>query len=375
MLRRAHFKPELSDILAQGKPSLCVRLSGGVGDGIVIARYMRDLLANTPGAAFDVYCTNPATCDWIFAGVAGYRRAYHDLLYDRYLGYYDVALRISQFVLVHVETLNWARLAESPCLTRSLNNIIQSRPALETVIQNHPFMDNYLGSIAVFINRSRRDFLHGMTKIAYGGDHLQLPSSPRSLETYGLATRRYVVVHNGFDTHFSISAPKATKCYPHFAQVIAGLRRLHADLRFVQIGSWTSDPIEGVDVDLIEQTSLPEAAALIAGAALLLDNEGGLVHVAACVGTRSCVVFGPTPSRFFGYPDNINVDPTFCGGCWWIVESWMEKCPRGFLEARCMSEQPPEAVVEQIAPFLVDRVTKGPESGHNLTNIKTGLAG
>jgi hypothetical protein len=69
------------------------------------------------------------------------------------------------------------------------------------------------------------------------------------------------------------------------------------------------------------------------------------------MGRQSCVVFGPTSSRYFGYPANINVDPSFCGGCWWINETWMNHCPRGFATARCMTEQP-AAVVARAAEAL-----------------------
>ena len=91
------------------------------------------------------------------------------------------------------------------------------------------------------------------------------------------------------------------------------------------------------------------------GAIFHLDNEGGLVHLASAMGTRSCVVFGPTSSRYFGYPGNVNVDPGFCGGCWWITETWMNHCPRGFATARCMTDQP-AAVVARAAATLLENV-------------------
>jgi ADP-heptose:LPS heptosyltransferase len=114
----------------------------------------------------------------------------------------------------------------------------------------------------------------------------------------------------------------------------------------VQLGTTTSEAIAGVDLNLIGRTSLAEAAALLRATALHLDNEGGLVHLAACYGRRSLVVFGPTPSDYFGYPGNINLDPLRCGGCWWIEESWMDRCPRSMTPPECMFAQPPERLVE-----------------------------
>jgi ADP-heptose:LPS heptosyltransferase len=346
---------DLAEQLGQGDPSLGIRLSGGVGDYIVIARFLRDMLAATPNAAFDIYCSSPASAAWVFAQMPGFRAAYHDILFDRYIAFYDLAMRISQFVLVHGETVNWPKLRRYPALTRMVDSILRSRGDLELIIQRHPYLDNYLATLAVFRNRTRRDFLHGMAKLPYGGDRLDLPADHLCPQRLGLVGRPYVVVHNGFDPNFVITASAATKCYPHFGAVITALRQHVPGVVFIQVGSSTSIPIQEADIDLLGKTTLPEVAGLIAGASLLLDNEGGLVHVAACLGTTSCVVFGPTPSRFFGYPDNINVDPLFCGGCWWVTETWMDICARGFRTARCMTEQPPDHIAARAAPVLARR--------------------
>jgi hypothetical protein len=75
-------------------------------------------------------------------------------------------------------------------------------------------------------------------------------------------------------------------------------------------------------------------------AARHIDNEGGLVHLARCFGTRSTVVFGPTPIDYFGYEENQNIPPSAYGGCWFITESWMSHCPRGFATPICTEQEP-----------------------------------
>jgi hypothetical protein len=72
------------------------------------------------------------------------------------------------------------------------------------------------------------------------------------------------------------------------------------------------------------------------------------VHIARTLGVKSCVIFGPTSIDYFAYPDNINIRPTLCGGCWWINSTWMDACPRGFEMAPCMSTQKPEDIVAAI---------------------------
>jgi hypothetical protein len=109
----------------------------------------------------------------------------------------------------------------------------------------------------------------------------------------------------------------------------------------VQIGvAATSTPIDGVDLNLIATTNLLESAGLIAHAVLHVDNESGLVHLARCLGVQSCVLFGPTPMSYFAYPENVNMVPPECGGCWWVNQTWMDQCPRGMKEPACMRHDP-----------------------------------
>jgi ADP-heptose:LPS heptosyltransferase len=140
---------------------------------------------------------------------------------------------------------------------------------------------------------------------------------------------------------------------------VARLKRALPHLRFVQLGTVTSEPIEECDLILLNRTSMDEASGLIAQAALHIDNESGLVHLAACAETRAAVVFGPTPSDYFGYPGNINIDPPVCGNCWWMTRTWMDACAKGFATPRCMTEQNPEVVADRILRALAVEAAAG----------------
>jgi ADP-heptose:LPS heptosyltransferase len=191
-----------------------------------------------------------------------------------------------------------------------------------------------------------------MAGVPYGGDGFGIHASQSGPADRPLAHVPYVTVHNGYDPNMVVSSARATKCYPHFGEVINHLRRRHPDIVFVQVGTSTSVRIDEADLCLVGSTTLPEVAGLIRGAVMHLDNEGGLVHLARAVGTICCVVFGPTSPRYFGYPANINIDPPFCGGCWWVNETWMSHCPRGFATPRCMVEQPSAVVAEAAERYL-----------------------
>ena len=329
-------------------PFVGIKVTGGLGDFLVVARFMRDLSAQSGGFDFDVYSNRPEVAQWVFGAVDGMRGSRDDLLFDFIRPAYDLAGRINQFVTFHNEAAQWIRLASRPELVRAVEKAGLFRPKIEPFIQNHPYMDGYLAQKAVYSSCTRADFLHHIAGIPYGGDRLLLQIATGVAERHGLVPGRYITIHNGFDPHFFTSSGQATKCYPHFGAVIALLRSKWSDLRFVQVGVATSQRLEGADLNLLNQTSLKEAAGLISDAVLHVDNEGGLVHLARCLGVESCVVFGPTPSNYFGYRGNVNIDPAFCGGCWWSNETWMDRCPRGFETARCMTGQDPRAVATAI---------------------------
>jgi ADP-heptose:LPS heptosyltransferase len=335
-----------------GPPCIAVAVTGGVGDFLVIARFLRDLGQHVGGARFDVFCPRPALAAWAFGGVPGFRQAYYDILFDGLRAEYDMALRANQMVVLYRESLRWSVLRDHPALAAVAEAVMRQRPKIDPFVTQHPWLDNFLAQKAVFAGCRRQDFLHHLAGIAYGGDGMAVPQDPAALDRFGLKPGRYVTLHNGFDANFVIAGQRATKCYPHFGAVVERLQATRPDLLFVQLGTVTSEPIPPCDLDLIGRTGMPEVAALIAGSALHIDNEGGLVHLAACLGTRAGVVFGPTPSAYFGYPGNINFDPPVCGGCWWMTRDWMDRCAKGYARPSCMQDQDPEAVARRLEAAL-----------------------
>jgi hypothetical protein len=344
----------LSDIdaaraaVGQDTPFLGLRVSGGLGDYLTIARFVRDLSRSGGGFTFDIYCTDPVRAKWVFSGVPGLRSCYDDILFDAAMAKYDLAAWIGQFVIFFEDVAQWDRLRARPDLAQAAKNAIRYRPKIELFIKNHPQLDGFLAQKAIYSNASRANYLHHIAGIPYGGDRFDIDLDHDAPLRHALRPGSYITVHNGFDPGFVVTAQRATKCYPHFGEVITLLKQHHPGLPIVQIGAGTSDRIDEADFHLLGKTSLREAAGLVKNARLHIDNEGGLVHLASCVGVTSCVVFGPTPSAYFGYTSNINIDPSFCGGCWWINQSWMNQCPRDFPTARCMTEQDPANVANAI---------------------------
>ena len=336
-----------------------LRVTGGIGDHLIAARYVRDLFAEVGPFPFDLYCTRPEIAAWIFGAFPEMKGCYNEFLeWPSNLENYALALWIQSFVLLYEAEADWrSAFQHNKKLAKVAEDLVRFQPIINHHTQRHPHSDNFLAQEAVMRGANRCTFSHHMSGIAYGGDRLPLETDSGALAKFGLAGRPTITVHNGYDAAFQFDGTRgktSTKVYPHFAEVIALLRQRFPALAVVQLGTTTSRPLASVTLNLIDKTTMRETAAILGNALLHLDNEGGLVHLAACLGVKSCVVFGPTNADFFAYDNNINIRPAFCGNCWWMTRDWMFTCLRGFNEPRCLSEQPPEAIVEAVVPHLTN---------------------
>jgi len=357
---------------AQDAVRLAIRVTGGLGDFLVAARLIRDLCAASGRLRVHLFCPSEGSIGaWVFQAVPEVVALYNDSFYHHVHRKYDGALVVNQLAYYHGEEADYDRIRTlAPGLLPVLARLNKVRPDWDVFIKHHPHLDGAMAHTAVALGDTRNTLLYSMTGLKSSGDLLPLRLDDSLCGDLRAAQRPWITINNGFDANFAIGSRPATKCYPqeHWTTLVALLKKARPDLAIVQVGSRTSKPIPGVDVDLIERTSLPQVAALIQGAALHVDIEGGLVHLAASVGTRSAVLFGPTSIKYFSYPQNINLSSGFCGNCWWTKRTWMEACPRGYETARCMEQLDPQQVAAAIVRALgPSPVVQAPQPAYALS--------
>ncbi len=202
-------------------PHLSIKITGGLGDYIVAARYLRDLADQVEPFSFDLYSGNPDIVGWIFESVPGFRNSYTEFLFDELRAKYDLALWVTHFVVVFAEFAAWRKLQRSNKLCTAIENIIKFGAQFEPFIQHHPRWDNFLARQAVYMNLQRRNLLHAFSGIRPGDDSLLLETDESIIATLGLTRGGFVTIHNGFDLSVVVVGSSATKCYPHFAESFA----------------------------------------------------------------------------------------------------------------------------------------------------------
>lgn len=230
----------------------------------------------------------------------------------------------------------------------------------EKLLHQFPRQNNVLG------RKAQQDGLHIFDVMGRSGN---LPITRDSRIFFSTSTHdtrvlqklsaypRYITIHDGAQKVMMEQSPsgRITKMLPPetWKETVRLLRE--QELEIVQLGLGNEPAIEGVSVDLRGQCTLQETAIIIKNAVCHLDTEGGLVHLARAMQTRSVVLFGPTPVEFFGYSENINLAPTTCSNCWWITEDWCAHCPRSFTNPVCMTEHAANGIVSAVLSIVRSR--------------------
>lgn len=158
-----------------------------------------------------------------------------------------------------------------------------------------------------------------------------------------LEGEKYVTIHNGADL------ARQTKCWhtDYWNEVSKYLK--DQGYKVIQLGVLLEEKVEGA-VDMLGKCTIRQTIGLITKAEFHIDTEGGLAHLARMVGTRSIVLFSPTPVSFFGYKENVNIETPFeCKGCWWTTDFWWRECPKGYENPPpCMRQLTPDLVIKAI---------------------------
>ncbi|VVM06579.1 FkbM family methyltransferase [Methylacidimicrobium tartarophylax] len=332
---------------------LGIRITGGVGDSVVVARFLRDMAHWLDGkVCFRIRPSGPRNIGFLFSALP---EALLDSEPEEAREAADAELTINQFIFLNPEQVSWEAVGrKSSAFLRWVAEAEERAKEIAKYRERHPFLDGAHANLAALRGIRRENSLHAQCGIPYGGPLFPLALPAEVPAASGLEPGTYLTLHDGWDPHFPIDGPRPTKAYPpeRWGELAKKLRERIPGICLVQIGGEASPPIVGVDWDLRGKTTLAESVAILAGARLHVDSESGLVHLASCVGTRCAVLFGPTNIDFFGYPGNINIPPQVCGNCWWSTDSWMSRCPRGLPGSPCMESIDPTRVAEAIATAL-----------------------
>jgi heptosyltransferase-2 len=158
------------------------------------------------------------------------------------------------------------------------------------------------------------------------------------------ATIKRTAARFGISSPYTVICPGAeygpAKRWPYFRELASKL-----DSQVVLLGSASDNgQAEGIPgKNLLGQTTLDEAIDLIAGAASVVTNDSGLMHVAAATGTRQVALFGSSS------PEHTPPQSALARVVWLKVDCspcFQRICPLGHF--KCMNGLAVERVLEEI---------------------------
>lgn len=341
---------ELSVIQETRNPAvfyLAVAEGGGIGDAIMDSHLIKAIasMGNLP-VKIDFYCHSYKQ----FSDYPFINEAYpYTSRIDR--GKYDLVLTCHRFVIVSVMDAEKVA-AFSPVL---LKYCLDCKAIVNELMGNE--LSNYLFAKYALMRRKKRleqcDINEILPYSAKSPRYMALAENKLdTLARFGLKNEPYMVINRAVDGKYSEDHPKLwpMKNYNELVQMI----KANHDILVVQIGdSEAFGNIEGVDLNLIGQTTLEECKVILKNAVMLVSSEGGLVHMNYWLYGKSVVIFGPTLPEIFGYDSNINIRgdgcPEYCEN---LTKNWAEGCIMGYKNPPCICSVDTNTVYAAVARLL-----------------------
>jgi ADP-heptose:LPS heptosyltransferase len=130
-------------------------------------------------------------------------------------------------------------------------------------------------------------------------------------------------------------------------EVVSGL--IADGIMVYQIGG-PRDPLVAGAVDY-RGASLARTASILEATNALLTHENAMAHLAAAVGSKAAVIYGPTSKAMFGYPWHLALGGTECPPCFWLDPTWRDSvCAIGL--SSCANFPPVDDVAKGIREMV-----------------------
>ncbi len=338
--------------------SFCIRITGGIGDAVIIARLIQDLSNSLESYTFDIYFNSPHIIEPFFKNINGFRSCLHIDIHERTKEFYRFTLICNQYIHFEITNKNLKNITRSePTLLKLFSTSEATKEKYKKFIHHHPYLDGAFADKVVKNGSRRYTFLHESLGINYSGN--ALPIDIKEALPTELIGKKYITIHDGWDGNFPLSTERPTKAIPieKWNEIIKNLKALHPEYYIVQLGGSTGSDLENVDLNLKNKINFSEATAVLAKSELHIDAESGLVHIATALNVKCLVMFGPTNIDWFSYPENINIKPTECGNCWWTTQTWMEHCVENHTHPVCTKSISTELITKHASAYLIKKNT------------------
>lgn len=349
------FRPRAGSLLSTPPKKIAVWQFGGIGDMIIGAAVVRDLLAAYPHASVDLYCSNPDHAAFVaelggrVGGIYRYdayaldmrsvmgrraRRHFREVLRLHRQKHYDLLVnlhipKLLDWWFFELVLMRWsgAKFLVGFVPEAARPGLLDRQWATEVVVPRH-YLSLY------------RDLLAPLS--VHIGNRGYFPCKGASRKP------RLVVMHPGASVPF--------KRWPIENFIELGRRLQQRGYRVAIVGDRQESPIGQRMVSALPGVineagalDLKEMAGLLASAELFIGNDSAPFHIAVAVGTPSIGIFGAGPPMYSEYPvEDVGVlrMPLACAPC------FKNECA---YHMECMTSLPVDVVWAKVLAYLQEQ--------------------
>ena len=342
---------------------MLIHIKGGIGDVVMSRVFVSRLRKAFPDSEIYFCHDSREIAEMVFP--PNDNRKLIDKFQDRkyILEDYDIVMRGCHFLMFsHYDLARIERLA--PDFVPAFRKALEIQECFRAFDEFSPCLDGSFAEIMIRNGYSRISSLGLFSGLEFYGfpvgqnDRCPLPIDKTEqnavLKKHGLEYKKYITIHSGMNVSTSI-AGEMTRNWPeeNWRRFAVMFRERHPEIKIAQIGGSTSRPFVFADIQLTGRTEIRELPHIIDGAALHIDGETGMAHLARLTGTPAVVMYGPSRAEYLSYAGNENISAGNCGGCMNIDDLWMTRCILGKSKAeQCVSQIKPETVMAAAEKFL-----------------------
>ena len=328
------------------------RTSGGMGDYIMQLKVYQAIIKLAPDCVMDVIAERPLIAEHIYYGQENLRNIIEGFNEQTMKEKYDLfiemgfEIEIGKYDADKIEKL-------APALKRSIDRLVRYNSAYYVGMPAFQYTNRILIERAKLMgwNRYTQWSCSGAFDIHDKVVNLNIaPGGENGFKGYDLQ-KKYITYNFGADD-FLKDGKRQTKVWPfeYHEEFNKLFKQVFPDIMVIQLGGKDAEAIPGADKYIFGE-DLEIVKMILTNSLLHFDCEGGLVHMATQLGTKCCVLFGPTPMWFLGYDENINIPSKECGECKGLIKQWYTTCYK-YGRPECMYSIKPKEVMDKISYYL-----------------------
>lgn len=338
---------------------IAFRPTGGFGDCIISAKFL-DVLMSFAKCRVDVYVSNLEYGKAVYGNRQGVCvKLWDSFRYNTLEGTfcdnnkYDLVITAEHFLRVHYYYLpRLERLAP-----KLADRIFDLKKNFDSY---YPDAGERNSTEALHIHKCEIQGINRYTTLEHNGifelkDKFTYISFDESkyieFEKLGLSNKSYITINRGADNMGGGVVQTKVWNMEKYESLIVSLKKQYPEIQIIQIGGKNNELIKGIDRYVMGK-SLELTKWILKSSMLHIDCEGGLVHLATQIGIKCVVLFGPTPVKYYGYDENINIVASTCGNCMGRSREWAYSCMLNTSGVPCMDSITVEEVLKPIGYFM-----------------------